>query len=183
MRKIFNVVTMETNLIYPEAYQTYIDLVKSSGLKKALTTSMKRFYKLAKKLRQRHAGFRYAEDKWSIRQMMQHIIDAERVFVYRALCFSRNDRTELPGFDENLWAENTHNSDRSISELLEELLLVRQSTLAFFNALTAAELDQNGIANGKQINVRALGYVCAGHLVHHQNILQNRYLLAIRQSA
>ncbi len=172
---------MESSLLFPPAYTVYVDLVKSSSLNKALKTSMKKFYKTAKKIREKHANYRYADDKWTIVQLLQHIIDAERVFVYRALTFSRNDQTELPGFDENAWADSTVHSTRSIKDLLKELVMVRQSTIAFFDSLTDEELARSGKANGNPMNVIGLGYVAAGHLVHHLNILNNRYLTELNK--
>jgi uncharacterized damage-inducible protein DinB len=120
--------------------------------------------------------YRYAEGKWTIKEVLQHIIDAERIFVYRALRFARKDSIQLPGFDENMYAENSKASSRSWNDLIKEFDLTRQSTEFFFRSLDDDQLDANGISSGSPIYVKALGYITLGHAMHHKQILNDRYL-------
>ena len=117
----------------------------------------------------------YAENKWTIRDIIQHVIDNERVMAYRALRFSRNDNTELPGYEENLFAANTIANARSIDDLMEEFSLVRASTIALFRNMDDAMILNSGIASETVISPLALGFVILGHPVHHMNIIRERY--------
>lgn len=119
---------------------------------------------------------RYAPGKWSIKEVLQHVIDSERVFSYRALRFARNDATGLPGFDENLYAPNAEAGRRELMAIVEEMNVTRASTLAMFQSFTPAMLLRSGRANGNSISVRALGWVIAGHARHHMNVIEQRYL-------
>lgn len=118
---------------------------------------------------------RYAPDKWSVRQVVGHLTDAERIFVYRATRFARADATPVPGFDENTYVANAAFDNRSLSSLLREWRAVRDGTIAFFDGLNDAELMRRGTANGQEISVRALAWIVAGHTIHHDEILKERY--------
>lgn len=117
----------------------------------------------------------YAENKWTAKQIIQHCIDTERVMAYRAMRFARHDKTELPGFDENLYAENAFVEHVSLNELLEEFALLRQSTLLLFAKLSEKELERTGTASTIQISVEHIGYMLLGHAKHHQNVISERY--------
>ena len=121
-------------------------------------------------------NYRYAEGKWSIKEMIQHIIDAERIFCFRALNFARQDKNELPGFDENEFAEVSNADRRSKEDLMEELATVQKSSTHLFASFDEEQLDQAGIANGKSIYVKGIGFIVVGHTLHHRNILVERYL-------
>lgn len=121
------------------------------------------------------AGFRYAPGKWSVREVVGHMTDAERVFAYRALSIARGDQTALPGFEENEWAEVSNAGSRSLADLVGELRAVRASTLALFRSFGAAEWERTGTASGKHVAVRALPYIIAGHERHHVAVLRERY--------
>jgi len=123
-------------------------------------------------------SLRYAPDKWTIRQVLIHMIDTERVFAYRALRFSRGDETPLPGFDQDAFMETTDVSGRSIASLLEEFRAVRASTLSLFRGLAAATWDRAGVASGHPMTTRGAAWVIAGHERHHVAILRDRYLAA-----
>jgi uncharacterized damage-inducible protein DinB len=118
---------------------------------------------------------RYADGKWSIKQVLQHLTDTERVFVFRAMSFARGERQALPGFDENDYAELSDPSHRTLADVLEEHEAVRHATIAFFKGLPATALTRSGIANGDRISVRALGWTLVGHAEHHLNIIEQRY--------
>ncbi|MBO9618809.1 MAG: DinB family protein [Niabella sp.] len=117
----------------------------------------------------------YAPGKWTIKEILLHIADTERVFLYRALRFARKDTTVLPGFDENLFAENSGANDRSLESLLEELLAVRQATLAFYKNLTNEQLLRIGNTFNTQLSVLAVGFTLVGHQIHHFKIIEERY--------
>ena len=120
-------------------------------------------------------SFRYAPDKWSVKELIGHLIDCERVFMHRALRFARGDTRAQDGFDENMFAAEAHSGSRPPSELLEEFDAVRRSTIAFFRSTPPAALLRSGEANGKLISVRGMAYVTGGHTEHHLNILAERY--------
>ncbi|MCB0474599.1 MAG: DinB family protein [Flavobacteriaceae bacterium] len=120
--------------------------------------------------------FSYAPGKWTIKELVQHLIDTERVFAYRALCFSRNDVAELPGFDENQFIDNCNANDRPFGELLSEFDVIRASSVALFRSFTDEMLLRKGIANGNSMSVRAVGYIISGHLLHHLQVIKQRYL-------
>jgi hypothetical protein len=117
----------------------------------------------------------YAPGKWIGKEILQHCIDTERIMAYRALCFSRKEKASLPGFDENIYAANSLAHQRSYSDLMEEFECVRKSTIYLFRSFSEETLLQEGIANGKNILVGALGFVIIGHALHHQWILEERY--------
>ena len=121
----------------------------------------------------------YAPGKWTIKDIIQHCIDTERIMSYRALRFARNDQTPLPGFEENGYAQNTLASQRSLEDLLDEYDIVRASTLALFNSFNEKMLVRSGMGGSLSkvpISVAALGFMVVGHAIHHQNIINERYL-------
>jgi uncharacterized damage-inducible protein DinB len=120
--------------------------------------------------------YRYAEGKWTIKDILQHLIDTERILAYRALRFSRNDQTPLANFDENEYVIEANANRRSIQELLTELAVVRQATLSLFKTFSQEELLRTGIASNNTMSVRASGFVIIGHQNHHQRIFEERYL-------
>jgi hypothetical protein len=121
-------------------------------------------------------GFRYAEGKWSVREVLQHVVDAERVFAFRAFTFARGDRAELPGFEENDYVPASEADRRPLADILAEYVAVRESTLALLDGLPEAALTRTGVANGRLVSVPALAYQIVGHERHHLAILQERYL-------
>ena len=120
-------------------------------------------------------GFRYAEGKWTIRDVVGHIVDAERIFAYRALRLARGDATPLAGFDEGAYAAVSNASMRPLAELRAELLAVRESTVSLLASLDDVAWTRGGNANGQPISVRALAWIAAGHAMHHHRILSERY--------
>jgi uncharacterized damage-inducible protein DinB len=120
--------------------------------------------------------FAYAPGKWSVKQVLGHIIDCERIFVYRALCIARNDQTSFPAFDENAYVEHANFQERTLADLLEEFQVVRSATICFAKNLDAAALARIGTASKNPISVRALLYIVAGHERHHLELFRERYL-------
>ena len=117
----------------------------------------------------------YAEGKWSVKEILQHIIDNERIMAYRAMRFSRNDKTTLPGYDEELLAANTIANQRNVEDLLQEFNQVRQSTISLFKAMNSEMILRSGFAYKSDISALALGFVIIGHPVHHMRVIQERY--------
>jgi len=121
--------------------------------------------------------FRYEEDKWTIKEIVQHVIDTERIFNYRALRFARKDKTDLAGFEENLFVGNSNANQREFVSLLEEFYTLRKTTIDLYKSFSEEALLQIGIANGNSMSVRVLGYITSGHLLHHLKVIQERYLV------
>ena len=160
----------------PPFYQNYVDLAGNDDLMKALKKSTQEFKKLLKNIPRKKHDYAYGEGKWTIRQLLQHMIDAERVFALRALWFAREEGSPLPGFDENKWADKANQSKRKWKDLTEEFLHLRSANEALFHSFTKEELLKSGVASNAPIAVAVLGYICAGHLMHHINIIKERYL-------
>ncbi len=120
--------------------------------------------------------FRYADDKWSIREVVGHLIDTEWTFAYRGLCFARTDPAALPGFDQDLWARASNAGERPLAELLATLTCARRSSLAIFRAFDDEMWRRTGVASGLSFSVRAMPYILAGHEIHHRKVLAEWYL-------
>ena len=160
--------------------QRYLDLVPSESWVEELKNSSVQTLEIYQDLSEEQADFAYAEGKWSLKMLLQHLIDAERIFVYRALRFSRNDKTELAGWDEELYAKEYNLEKVSLKNLTEEFDFLRKSTVLFFENLNVSSLTQKGIANGNEISVETLGKLVVGHNIHHLNIIRERYLPVLK---
>lgn len=145
-------------------------------LTEILEVSVHEFIRFVQDIPMDKHGYRYAEGKWTIKEIIQHLIDSERVFAYRALRFSRNDKTALPGFEENSYVENTDAENRNLKDMLTELALVRQSSIMLFKSFSQEQLMRKGMASGFQVSVRALGFLITAHQNHHIKIFKERYL-------
>ena len=161
---------------YSEFISTYIKALDDVHLLEELEISLHDFIKFVQNIPMDKFDYRYAEGKWTIKDIIQHIIDAERIFGYRALRISRNDKTPLPGFQENDYVENTNASSRNIQELLTEFSAVRHSNLLLFKSFSDEQLTRMGISSNHPISVRALGFLMIGHQKHHQRVFEERYL-------
>jgi uncharacterized damage-inducible protein DinB len=161
---------------YSEFNATYINALDDVNLIEQLEISLHDFIKFVQNIPMDKFDYRYAEGKWTIKDIIQHIIDAERIFAYRALRISRNDITPLPGFEENDYVDNTNATSRSIQELLTEFSAVRHSNLLLFKSFSDEQLTRLGMASNHAISVRALGFLIIGHQKHHQKVFQERYL-------
>ena len=162
---------------YASFYASYVQNVSSEySLVEELEISVHRLIKFVQNIPMDKFDYRYAEGKWTIKDILQHLIDAERIFAYRALRFSRNDLTPLSSFDENEYVIEAKANRRSIQELLTELAVVRQATLSLFKTFSEEELLRIGTASNKPMSVRALGFVIIGHQNHHQRVFEERYL-------
>lgn len=163
---------------YAPFYKPYIQALLSNKktLLGSLSDTSSEFLSLLKNLPPEKLLFSYAEGKWTIKEIIQHLIDAERIMAYRALRFARNDMTELSGFDENEYVISSNGNKRAIGGLLKEMKLVRKTTILLFKNFEENDLLNLGMANGSNMSVRALGYIIAGHQLHHMNIIKERYL-------
>jgi uncharacterized damage-inducible protein DinB len=161
---------------YASFYATYIKAIENVELIEELEISLHDFIKFVQNIPLDKFDFRYAEGKWTIKDIIQHLIDAERVFSYRALRISRNDKTPLPGFEENDYVDNTNANGRSIQDLLTEFSAVRHSSLLLFKSFSDEQLTRIGIASGQEVSVRAIGFIIIGHQKHHQKVFAERYL-------
>jgi uncharacterized damage-inducible protein DinB len=166
-----------THLEYAMYYENYIKHVdKSMSVLDQLKSNAKSTIELIKSLYEAQLTTPYAEGKWSIKDIIQHLIDCERVFLYRAMRFARNDKSPLPFFDENAFAKEAHADNISTSKLLKEYLTQRQSSIAFFNNQTATVMKRIGIASNYNMSVRACAWIICGHELHHVHVIKNRYL-------
>ncbi len=162
---------------YAKFYQTYIDKADTSkSIVENLQDTIEEAITLLKEVPKEKYLYKYADDKWTIQQLIEHIIDAEKVFSYRALRFARNDTTNLPGFDENSYVANANSNTRNYQELVAELTVVRKSTIFMFANFNDQVLLRKGTIDGNEMTVRAIGYVNSGHLKHHIGVLKERYL-------
>jgi len=161
---------------YPVFYESYIKLVSEEDLSETMRSSLEEMVDFLDSIYPDKADYRYAEDKWSVKELLQHMIDTERIFSYRALCIARGEHQSLPGFDEKIYAKNADVSGKSLKELKEEMLTVRESVYMMFRGFNDEMLSRVGISNNKQVSVNAIGYMIIGHARHHFNILKERYL-------
>lgn len=157
-------------------YDRYIQLATDTDVAAAIAANTKMVTAFLEELPAEKWDYAYAPGKWTITEMLQHIIDAERVFVYRALSFARMDKTPLPGFEEDEWANSANKARRSAGQVFAEFKLLRASTEAFYRFLTEEELKAEGSANNNVCNTLALGYILAGHAAHHMQVIRERYL-------
>ncbi len=161
---------------YAPSFAPYIATLDDGDLIEELEISLHDFIRFVREIPMGKHDYRYAEGKWTIKDIIQHLIDAERVFAYRALRFSRKDQTPLPGFSEDDYASAVNADARHLNALLTELSIVRESTLALFRTFDNETMMQIGTASDRQISVRALGFVIIGHMKHHQQVFAQRYL-------
>jgi uncharacterized damage-inducible protein DinB len=155
---------------------TYIKNLANVDLIEELEICLHDFIRFVQNIPMDKFDYRYADGKWTIKDILQHIIDTERIFAYRALRISRNDQTPLPGFEENSYVENTNANTRSIQDLLAEFSAVRHSNLFLFKSFSAEQLLRMGTASDNPISVRAIGFLIIGHQKHHQKVFEERYL-------
>lgn len=161
---------------YDGYYGTYIGKVPDGDLRSILSSQLAETLALIRSIPESRGGHRYAPDKWSIKEVLGHVADGERIFSYRALRFARGDATPLPGFEQNDYVPAGGFDTRTLRDLADELAAVRLATIHLFAHLDRAALERRGTASGKSVSVRALAYIIAGHELHHVGILKTRYL-------
>ena len=156
--------------------QRYLDLVPSENWIEAMKTASAETLEIYESLSEEQGNFAYAEGKWSLKTLLQHLIDTEKVFAYRALRFSRKDQSLVSGFDEEAWADNSYAENRTLKSLIKEFKVTRKQSSIFFKTLPAEALQLIGIVNENEIKVETIGKLTVGHNLHHLNIIKERYL-------
>jgi DinB superfamily len=164
---------------YASYYEKYISLVSSDDILGTLEAQRLQMAQLLAGRSERDGNFRYAPDKWTVKEVIGHVSDCERMFAYRALRISRGDRTPMEGFEQDDYVRNGSFGERTLADLALEFDAVRNSTLALFRSLPDEAWQRQGIANKNEVSVRALAFIAAGHELHHRRILVEKYFPAI----
>jgi uncharacterized damage-inducible protein DinB len=170
------IISRPTKDEYFHYYGKYVELVEGDDILQALEKQIAETQTLLETISEEKATFRYAEDKWSIKELLGHIIDCERIFAYRVLRIARGDETPIEGFEQDDYIKNGNFDDCYLENLAEEFAIVRQATRLLLKNLTEEAWNRRGTTNDKSVSVRALAYIIAGHEVHHISILKERYL-------
>lgn len=160
----------------PPYFKHYVKQVDNTDLLTALRISGFRTLELIHGIPENKGNYAYAQGKWTIKELIAHIIDGERIFGYRALRFARKDKTVLSPFDENSYAPNSNAEGRALKKLADELHHVRMASIDLFESFNEEMLSQKGMVGENEVSVLALGFIIAGHETHHRNILRERYL-------
>lgn len=163
-------------------YGKYTSLVNSDNIIATLETQAQRSRAAYQTLTEEQSSFRYAPDKWNIRQTLGHVVDTERIFSYRALRIARGDKTPIEGFEQDDYVRNAPFEHCTMAELLDEFAVVRRATVLLFRSLPADAWRRRGIASNNEVSVRALAYIIAGHELHHIAVLNEKYLPALKAS-
>lgn len=161
---------------HPAHFSHYIDLVKNDDVLKELKRQIAEMRQLMAGISKEKENFVYAPAKWTIKEVVGHLIDTERIMAYRALCFARKDKTRLPGFDQNSYVSNADFNSRTLKDLAYEYAIVRESNLLLFKHFSEEALKETGNSNGSEVSVRALLFMIAGHSAHHMNVIKLKYL-------
>lgn len=162
---------------YPEYFGNYINQVPESDIKEAYSNQTPLIKEFFGSISEEKSKFAYASGKWTIKEVVQHLIDGERIFAYRALCIARGEQTSLPSFDENAYAACTNANERSWGDLISELQNVRASSIDLFNSFNEKMWNTQGLANNKSISVLSIAFVMVGHIYHHIKVIKERYLI------
>jgi uncharacterized damage-inducible protein DinB len=162
---------------YSDHLSHYVNIVEGDDFLHALKTQSNQMENLLYSISDEKSNFKYGEDKWTIKEVILHLADAERVFAYRALAIARGEKNALPNFDENSYAVFSHANERKWSDLIDEFFATRKSSEALLQSFSEIDLNQTGTASGSPISVLALCFIIVGHAAHHVNILRDRYLV------
>jgi hypothetical protein len=164
---------------YAPYSEQYIVLVTGDDILDSLNTQLKQTATLFSGRSERDGNFRYALDKWNVKEVLGHVADAERIFAYRALRFARGDQTPLAGFEQDDYIRGARFKGRNLADVVQEYADVRRASLALFHSLDEQAWLRRGVANDNSVTVLALAYLIAGHELHHRKILEERYFPAI----
>lgn len=167
---------------YGDYYDNYISLVEKPNVIEALIQQGQQVYALIQRLSEDDAAHRYAEDKWSVKEIIGHLVDTERIMAYRALCISRGEQTSLPGYDHDAYVEQADFANRSLQSLSAEYDALRNANISMFSSFTKEQILHKGTANEQTVSVRALTFIIAGHEKHHLNILQEKYSITVLEN-
>ncbi|TQR20692.1 DinB family protein [Psychrobacillus vulpis] len=166
-----------SNQEYPTYYSKYISLVSEDSLTTILFKQLEDTTELLMDISDAQANYRYALGKWTLKEVIGHLIDTERIMSYRLLRISRGDKTPLAGYDDEQYVKEASFHSRSLADLLEEYIAVRGSTITLVRGLSEEFWSRRGFANNSELSVRALAYIIAGHELHHVNIIKEKYLV------
>ncbi|MFN8251433.1 MAG: DinB family protein [Ferruginibacter sp.] len=161
---------------HPSYFDRYINLVPEDDLLTAFKNQLPAFTDFLNSITEEKSMYAYAPGKWTIKELLLHMTDTERIFAYRSLCFARKESQSLPGFDENTYAANSNANARSWADLVKEFLLVRQTTELLFTSFTEEALHHPGTANNNPATAISMGFTAIGHVYHHKKIIEERYL-------
>ncbi|MEW6701774.1 MAG: DinB family protein [Bacteroidota bacterium] len=161
---------------YAAYYQTYVEKVPEGNIIKILKKQTNEVKKLFKNVSKKKSLFRYSPEKWSVREVLGHIIDTERIFAYRALRFARSEQKDLPAFDENEYIRQSNYHVIKLANLVDEFCALRKSNLLMLKNFSDEMWLRKGTANNNSFTVRAMAYIMAGHVNHHLNVLREKYL-------
>lgn len=161
---------------YNPYYSAYIEAIGEVDLMKTLKKQIENYPQFLASIPEDKLNYQYAEGKWTVAEVLVHVLDSERVFQYRALRFARKDQTPLPGFDQDLYVPQSGASNRKIESIIEEYKAIRQSTITLYESFEEGILKRKGVASNSNMSVAALGFIICGHQKHHRNILRERYL-------
>lgn len=161
---------------HPPYFSRYIDQVAANSVAEAVTLYAPLLQEFYGSLPEEKADYAYAPGKWTLKDLLQHVIDTERIFAYRIVRIARKDKTPLASFDENSYAANADARHRTLSSLKEEFQAVRKSTDLLLRSLTEKQLSETGIASNMPVTANAIGFIIFGHLVHHKQVLEEKYL-------
>jgi len=161
---------------FAEYFNYYIGLADEGDISLALKASYKKTKNLIVDLTEEQGNFSYGKGKWSIKELLCHMMDTERIFCERALRFARKDKTDLPGFDHDIFVVNSGANERTLKSIMKEYKIIRKSTIALFKSFSPEMLELSGTANKNKLTVLSIGYIIAGHETHHRNVLIEKYL-------
>jgi len=162
---------------FPDYFNHYISLVNdNSDVITALENTHKNTNELLDLITEEQGNYAYADGKWSIKELLTHIVDTERIFCNRALRIARNDKTDMPGYDHDAYVPFSRANERKICEIYKEFNIVREGTIALFKSFTPEMLERSGTANGNIFTVLVIGFIISGHEIHHTNVMEEKYL-------
>jgi len=161
---------------YPPYAEMYLQHVEKENVLDILQERLESSKQIYNQISEEKANFRYAAGKWSIKEVLLHVVDTERIFAYRAVCIARGETKSLMGFDQDIYVQNSYADSRTLASLIEEFELVRKSTISLFKNLQSSILTLKGNANGYDVSPRGIAFMLAGHEIHHTKIVLERYL-------
>lgn len=169
-------ITAPSSESFAAYYETYISKLAGNDPVRVLEASILDLKVLLSEVPDEKEDYRYADGKWSVKEVVGHMMDTERIMTYRALCIARGEKKSLPGFDENEYVAEAKFDKRSLYQMSHEFGFVREATISLFKSFSLEDLDKKGIANNNPVTPRAILYIIAGHHLHHQNVLKEKYL-------
>ncbi|GAC1625410.1 MAG: DinB family protein [Candidatus Acidiferrum sp.] len=164
---------------YAEFHEKYISLIQGEDIVAVLEAHLRQTIAMFSGRSEREGDFRYAPGKWSVKDVLGHVADAERIFVYRALRMARGDQTPLPGFEQDDYVRTARAGERKLASIVEEFTDVRRASISLLRSFDAEAWQRRGVASNHEVTVRALAYITAGHELHHRRVLEERYFPAI----